>query len=235
MTNLHRIFALAFLWFLCVPVIYDASAHSMFNSETEKIGGYKMQIATLPEIPNQDEKFQLLFRALDNDDKELEKFRMGVRIYYNDLLVDYIPPQVHTNGHWETDYVVLEAMDEYESQVDQSNTNNKHILLYLTQDLGFSIDPHTHTYNMADVTKLISDQGAISSTVIGGVKAFECQADGELEGSFTTVDWREELSLNDNGLIAGEIYNVTWEPKVLSGAGMGGHWYDGFRYVSPDI
>ncbi len=130
--------------------------------------------------------------------------------------------------NWETDYVVLEAMDEYEPQVDQSNTNNKHILLYLTQDLGFSIDPHTHTYNMADITKLISDQGAISSTVIGGVKAFECELGGELEGSFTTVDWREELSLNDNGLIAGEIYNVTWEPKVLSGASMGGHWYDGF-------
>ena len=129
--------------------------------------------------------------------------------------------------NWQTDYVVLEAMAEYESEVDQSNTNNKHILKYMTEDLGFSVDPHTHTYNMADVTKLISDQGITSSTVIGGVRAFECQANGELEGTFTTNDWHAELELVD-GMMEGDLFDVSWEPTILSGAAMGGHWYDSF-------
>ena len=156
MVYLKRILALVFLWFLCVPVIYDASAHSMFNSETEKIGGYKMQIATLPEIPNQDEKFQLLFRALDSDDKELEKFRMGVRIYYNDQLVDNIPPQVHTNGHWETDYIFHE-----------SGNHIVRVDLYDIQDNG---EPLTYTFNVSTLNPFGYAFGYIISS--GGIACF---------------------------------------------------------------
>lgn len=130
--------------------------------------------------------------------------------------------------NWQTDYVVLEAMSDYESEMDQSNTNNKHILRYLTEDLGFSVDPHTHKYNIADITKLISDQGIVSSTVIGGVKAFECEEDGELEGEFTVSDWHETLLLEGDGKIYGDNYGVSWQPTILSDPGMGGHWYDDF-------
>lgn len=90
--------------FLILP-IYNASAHSLFNSSEEKIGNYRVQIATLPEIPTVGEKSQILFRVLDDDEKEVDRFRMGVRIYFNDELVDTIPVQYHEKGHWETDYV----------------------------------------------------------------------------------------------------------------------------------
>ncbi|MGI0082374.1 MAG: hypothetical protein ACREAF_06840 [Nitrosopumilaceae archaeon] len=81
----------------------------MFNSATQKIGNYKVQVATIPEIPATGEKTQILFRVLDDADNEVEKFRMGVRIFYKDVLVDTIPPQYHEGGHWDTNYVFRES------------------------------------------------------------------------------------------------------------------------------
>lgn len=104
MVNASYLFLMIFVGLMIFP-IYDASAHSLFNSSEEKIGNYRVQIATLPEIPTVGEKSQILFRVLDNDEKEVDRFRMGVRIYFNDELADTIPPQYHENGHWEIDYV----------------------------------------------------------------------------------------------------------------------------------
>ena len=104
MIKLGQVFLIIFLGFLVISPVY-ANAHSLFNSADEKIGTHRVQIATLPEIPTINEKSQILFRVLDNDEKEVEKFRMGTRIYYNDVLVDTFPVQYHENGHWETDYV----------------------------------------------------------------------------------------------------------------------------------
>lgn len=105
MIKLSQVFLIIFLGFFVISPIYYASAHSLFNSSEEKIGAYRVQIATLPEIPTVDGKSQILFRVLNEDEKEVEKFRMGARIYYNDVLVDTFPVQYHENGHWETDYV----------------------------------------------------------------------------------------------------------------------------------
>ena len=105
MIKSSQVFLIIFFGFLIMSPIYDASAHSLFNSADEKIGTHRIQIATLPEIPTVNEQSQILFRVLDDDEKEVEKFRMGARIYYNDVLVDTFPTQYHENGHWETDYV----------------------------------------------------------------------------------------------------------------------------------
>ena len=105
MIKLSQIFLIIFLGFLVISPMYYASAHSLFNSSEEKIGTHRVQIATLPEIPTVSEKSQILFRVLDDNENEVDKFRMGIRIYYNDVLVDTFPVQYHENGHWETDYV----------------------------------------------------------------------------------------------------------------------------------
>ena len=59
---------------MAISPVY-ANAHSLFNSVDEKIGTHRVQIATLPEIPTVNEKSQILFRVLDNDEKEVGKFR----------------------------------------------------------------------------------------------------------------------------------------------------------------
>ena len=65
----------------------------MFNSAEEFIGGYRVQIATLPEFPQIDEPSQFLVRVTDADFEEVDRFTMGMRFFINGKQVDAIPPQ----------------------------------------------------------------------------------------------------------------------------------------------
>ena len=96
---------LVFLVFFSTATIYEANAHSLFNSAESTIGDYRVQIATLPEIPSTEEKSQILLRVTDRDLNEVDKFTIGIRIFFNDEEVDTILPQAHDGGHWQTDYV----------------------------------------------------------------------------------------------------------------------------------
>ena len=80
---------LIFLFFAIMPVINlipETEAHPLFNSGEEWIGDYRVQIATLPEIPAVDEEIQVLFQVVDADFQELDQFTMGIRVFYDCLL-----------------------------------------------------------------------------------------------------------------------------------------------------
>jgi hypothetical protein len=112
---------LLFLGLLGIPVIQSASAHSQLNSDSETIGNYEVQIATVPEIPDVNEPFKLEFRVLNyapstnylnsfnTQNSEVDHFRMGVRVFYNDKLIDTIPPQSHNGGEWFLPYAFHES------------------------------------------------------------------------------------------------------------------------------
>src|SRR5437879_8938947 len=97
---------------LTIPAIQNASAHSNFNSDSETIGNYEVQIATVPEIPAVNEPFKLEFRVLNyiqstnyfnsfnTQNSEVDHFRMGIRVFYNDKLIDTLHPQSHNVGQW---------------------------------------------------------------------------------------------------------------------------------------
>lgn len=95
-----------FLILFLSPIFSEASAHSMFNSAESFIGDYRVQIATLPEIPITGEPMQILFRVTDVDFEEVDRFTMGIRIFYDDIQLDAIRPQSHEGGHWETEYTL---------------------------------------------------------------------------------------------------------------------------------
>ena len=82
-----------FLILFLSPIISEASAHSMFNSAESFIGNNRVQIATLPEIPVTGEPMQILFRVTDVDFEEVDRFTMGIRIFYDDIQLDAIRPQ----------------------------------------------------------------------------------------------------------------------------------------------
>lgn len=105
MANTSQFFVIIFIAIMVLSPVCYANAHSLFNSSEEKIGQYRVEIATLPEIPTVGEKSQILFRVLDESEKEVNNFNMGIRIYYNDELVETIRPAYHEGGHWEFDYV----------------------------------------------------------------------------------------------------------------------------------
>ena len=84
------------------PAVY---AHSLFNSAEQFIGGYRVQVATLPEFPQIGDTSQILFRVTDENYEEIDRFTMGIRIFYNDDQIDAFSPQSHEGSHWESDYV----------------------------------------------------------------------------------------------------------------------------------
>jgi len=86
-------------------MISQANAHSLFNSAEQFHGGYRVQVATLPEFPNIGETSQLLFKITDADFNEVRRFTIGVEIFFNDELVDSFPPKSYEGAHFFTDYV----------------------------------------------------------------------------------------------------------------------------------
>ena len=151
-----QIMKLIFLFFLIIPMINlipGVEAHPMFNSGEEWIGDYRIQIATLPEIPAVDEEIQVLFQVVDGDFQELDQFTMGIRVFYDGEQIDAVMPKMYQNGHMEMDYI-FEMSGNHVFRVD----------LYDIADDG---QPLTYTFN-------ISSQNTfgfvfISAVTMGGI------------------------------------------------------------------
>jgi hypothetical protein len=104
--NKKRSYFLIFVLIISSGSGFDAAfAHSMFNSAEQFYGGYRVQVATTPEFPQIDEPSQFLVRVTDGDFEEVERFTMGIRIFYNEQQVDAIPPTIIENGHWDLDHI----------------------------------------------------------------------------------------------------------------------------------
>jgi hypothetical protein len=151
-----QILKLVFLFFVIIPMINlipEAEAHALFNSGEEWIGDYRIQIATLPEIPAVDEEIQVLLRIVDADFKEPDQFTMGIRIFYDGEQIDAVMPNMYQNGHMEMDYI-FEMSGNHVFRVD----------LY---DVAADGEPLTYTFN-------ISSQDTfgfvfISAVTMGGI------------------------------------------------------------------
>ena len=151
-----QILKLVFLFFIIIPMINlipEVEAHPLFNSGEEWIGDYRIQIATLPEIPSVDEEIQVLFQVVDADFQEIDQFTMGIRVFYDGEQVDAVMPKMYQNGHIEMDYI-FEMSGNHVFRVD----------LYDISDDGL---PLTYTFN-------ISSQNTfgfvfISAVTMGGI------------------------------------------------------------------
>ena len=142
---------LIFLLFAIMPMINlipETEAHPLFNSGEEWIGNYRVQIATLPEIPAVDEEIQVLFQVVDADFQELDQFTMGIRIFYDGEQIDAVMPNMYQNGHMEMDYI-FEMSGNHVFRVD----------LY---DVAADGQPLTYTFN-------ISTQDTFGFVFIGAV------------------------------------------------------------------
>ena len=120
--------------FLFVPIFSEAHAHSMFNSAEEFLGGYRVQVATLPEFPQIGEPSTILFRVTDVDFEEVDRFTLGVRFFYNDQQIDAIPPESYQGGHVDKEYI-------------WKNSGN-HIVRVDLYDMEGSTGVLTYTFNM---------------------------------------------------------------------------------------
>ena len=129
---------LIFLFFAIMPVINlipETEAHALFNSGEEWIGDYRVQIATLPEIPAVDEEIQVLFQVVDADFQELDQFTMGIRVFYDGEQIDAIMPKMYQNGHMEMDYI-FEMSGNHIFRVDLYNISQDGRVLTYTFNIG---------------------------------------------------------------------------------------------------
>ncbi len=116
-------------------VIVDAYAHSMFNSAEKFEAGYRVQVATLPEFPQIGEPSQFRVRVSEGFSyEEVDRFTMGMRIFFNEELVDTIPVTHIDGSHWDFDYVW--------------RTQGNHIVLIDLYNIGENQGITTYTFNM---------------------------------------------------------------------------------------
>lgn len=127
-------------------------------------------MATDPEIPEANHPFKLSFRVLNHQSasnilnslntqiSEVDHFRMGARIYYNDQLVGTIPVQNFDKGEWSTEYTFHET--------------GNHIVNVDLYDVGPNGKTLTYVYNITvlnvfgNIFPYIISSGGIGFVVI---------------------------------------------------------------------
>lgn len=124
-----------FLAFSGISNFEDIHAHSMFNSAEQFQGGYRVQVATLPEFPQIGEPSQILFRVTNEDFVEVDRFTMGVRFFYNNQQIDAITPKSYESGHHEFNYVWEKP--------------GNHIVRVDLYDIGDNTGVLTYVFNMS--------------------------------------------------------------------------------------
>ena len=171
MKNIHFI-AILVIVLAIFPTANFASAHNNLNSDDQTIGNYELQVATDPEIPEANHPFKLSFRVLNHQSasnilnslntqvSEVDHFRMGVRIYYNDQLVGTIPVQSFSKGEWSTYYTFHET--------------GNHIVSVDLYDVGPNGGILTYTFNITvlnvfgNIFPYIISSGGIAFLVLTG-------------------------------------------------------------------
>ncbi len=130
-----RSFFLIFILLLSSISVFDASAHSMFNSSEKFEAGYRVQVATLPEFPEIGGPSTFLVRVTEGFDyNEVDGFTMGIRIFHNEQQIDTIPVTHIEGSHWDIDYVWKHA--------------GNHIVKVDLYNIGENQGITTYTFNM---------------------------------------------------------------------------------------
>lgn len=106
--GMHKVSAILVLLIITI-VIPEVNAHQLFNSEEEKIGGYKIAVATDPEIPGPNSPSRLMVAITDYDGNDFVDVRAGLKIFKNDILIHEVLPKIHSTGHFDVQYSFPES------------------------------------------------------------------------------------------------------------------------------
>lgn len=83
--------------------------HPPFSTDSIRTGNYDIKIETTPPVPEIDKNTKIHILVLDENEKPIDSFRMGVQIYHNDELERSFPPSDHTLGRYDIDYTFAES------------------------------------------------------------------------------------------------------------------------------
>jgi len=135
MAKKRSVFLIFILLFSSISIFDNAYAHSMFNSAEKFESGFRVQVATAPEFPEVGEPSQFRVKVTEGFDYEdVDRFTMGMRIFFNDQQVDTIPPTSIDGSHWDFDYIW--------------RTQGNHIVLIDLYNIGENQKIVTYKFNM---------------------------------------------------------------------------------------
>ncbi|MGI0047243.1 MAG: hypothetical protein ACREBB_08655 [Nitrosotalea sp.] len=78
-----------------------------FSRDDAKIGNYEIQVSTTPSVPDVGKNTVIHFLVLDQNGNQVDKVRMGLKIYHDDDLMKEFPAANYP-GAWDVDYVFQE-------------------------------------------------------------------------------------------------------------------------------
>ena len=99
------------------------------------MGGFRVQIATLPEFPQIGEESRILIRITDADFTEVDRFTMGMRATFQGDQIWAAPPRHIEGSHWETGFV-FESTGNHLVYVDLYDMNKDGEILTYTFNVG---------------------------------------------------------------------------------------------------
>jgi hypothetical protein len=136
MAKKRSVFLILILIFSSVIFYDEAYAHSMFNSAEQFEAGYRVQVATLPEFPQVGEPSQFLVKVTEGFEyNDVDRFTMGIRIFFNDQQVDTIPPKSIEGSHWDFDYV-WRQQGNHIVKIDLYDMSGKEGIITYTFNMG---------------------------------------------------------------------------------------------------
>jgi hypothetical protein len=117
-----------FLGFFAGLVAYEIT-YPPFSTDAEKIGNYEVQVSTIPSAPNVGKDTEIHFLVLDQNGRQVNKIRMGLKIYHNGVLMKEFSQGDHP-GAWDIDYVFQEP-GNYVFRVGMFDMNTGNIEPYM--------------------------------------------------------------------------------------------------------
>ncbi len=109
MQNHRRKIYSMFALLIMIVLIPEVQGHQMFNSEEEKIGGYKIAVATDPEIPGPGNPSHLLVVITDYDGNDIIDVKAWIKILKDDILIHEVVPKIYSTGHIDIGYTFPES------------------------------------------------------------------------------------------------------------------------------
>lgn len=163
-------------------------------------------------VSHNEDTFSPLYPDFIKDEAAFWEQR-GLVVSFADMLYE-----AGVTYNFQTDWNFLLAIQAYDQGTP--STNGKNILRYLSEDLNFSIDPHSHQnggYNLADVAYLIDALGVEPTGIVGGFTAIPSEE----------ATWQSYWSPMD-----GQKYQYRWTPTILWGGARPGHRNESEVWVS---
>lgn len=119
--------------------------HPPFSMDSTNIGSYQLRIDTSPPIPEVGKNTIIHFSVLDKNGNPVDKFRMGLQMFYNDNLLTTSIISDHESGKWDYNYIFQES-GNHVIRINMLDLQTGHLLSHAFNVSVLSVYMNMFTY-----------------------------------------------------------------------------------------